>query len=262
MDDYYKILNVSMQKKKGTLTDEMVEQNYSAKREQYLKMENIKRKIDNVGSEELQALLEGRYLELLENAYYAIRTENARKHYDELCAIIEKYKQELEQAKNEGKRKEGIQEEIKPTKQEQKVKQTKQEARKQAIQEEKIWQLIQAEQAEKAKRVEQGKRVKQALEEARIGQAVRAEKIRQAVQAAHAIKKDKIGQAKNNEKNVKKEEKEEKQAVQKEKNPIQNILKIINKEELSTRKKIEEIRKAVQPIKKSKNINNHQDIER
>ena len=99
MTDYYKILNVSLQKKKGTITDEMVEKNYEAKRQQFLKMQKAEGKMKIFGSDEIGAILENEYLDLLENAYYAIRTENARMHYDELYASIQEYLREKEQAK-------------------------------------------------------------------------------------------------------------------------------------------------------------------
>lgn len=89
MEDYYKLLNLSMAKEKGMLTDEMVERNYNAKREQYLKMKKAGTNIKGVNSGELDALNDGDYLQLLEDAYCALKTENSRKHYDELWSSIQ-----------------------------------------------------------------------------------------------------------------------------------------------------------------------------
>lgn len=97
MIDYYKALNLSLAKQKGIITDEMVEKNYLAKRQQYLAMKEAKKlqtKDINLKSEELAAFLEDDYLTLLEDAYYALSSDNARKHYDEL---MEKIKEHIEQ---------------------------------------------------------------------------------------------------------------------------------------------------------------------
>lgn len=72
MVDYYRILNLSMQKKQGKITDEMVKKHYD---------EAMKRKKDfyNFFDDEI-----------LNDAYLALANENARKHYDELMDMLEK----------------------------------------------------------------------------------------------------------------------------------------------------------------------------
>lgn len=92
--DYYKVLNLSLAKKKGKITDEMVKNNYESKRAQYLSMKKNKQPDSlnfNIMSDELNAYLQDDYLELLEDAFYALSTENARKHYDELLEMINEH---------------------------------------------------------------------------------------------------------------------------------------------------------------------------
>lgn len=253
MVDYYKILNVSMQKKKGTLTDEMVEKNYIAKKEQYLKMKKNKDKMENIDSVELQAILDGGYLDLLENAYYALKTENARLHYDELYASIEEYEKELEKVKNEEKRRQAIQQAEQEEKRRRAIQAEQEERRKQAIQaeqEQRRRRVMQAEQEERRRRA------MQAEQEERRKRAMRAaqdENGRQSTKIIQLEKRRKIIQ-----------EEKRRQAMQEEKNPIQKILNIINNDGLPTRQKIEEIRKEVEkkyPIKNSKGTNK-KDMER
>ncbi len=89
--DFYKLFNLSLAKQKGTLTDEMVKENYLNKRKQYFQM--IKKCADNKEQHsipELKELLDDDYLKLLDEAYEAIKTESDRKKYDELIANSEK----------------------------------------------------------------------------------------------------------------------------------------------------------------------------
>lgn len=75
MVDYYRILNLSMQKKQGKITDELVKKSY---------YEAIKR------SKEYHNFFDD---EILNDAYMALANENARKHYDELMDMLEKHAQ-------------------------------------------------------------------------------------------------------------------------------------------------------------------------
>ena len=115
MVDYYKILNLSLQKQNGKLTDEMVKRNYLAKRENYLRMKEkeehlrahderqslklkkAKEGLNKFDSDEINEYFGGDYLTLLQDAYNAIKTEDSRKHYDELLKEMQKRK---EQEKN------------------------------------------------------------------------------------------------------------------------------------------------------------------
>ncbi len=104
MTDYYKILNLGLQKTKGKVTDEMVEKNYLIIKENYLKMlekekirtHNKDLKVGNskkYNSEVLDAYVNGTYLTLLEDAYNALKTEESRSHYD---VILKKMKEQEE----------------------------------------------------------------------------------------------------------------------------------------------------------------------
>lgn len=82
--NFYKLLNLSLAKQKGTLTDQLVEKNYSNIRQQYTQM---MQKCAN-DKENVKKLEE--HLKMLEEAYNAIKTENDRKQYDEYLANAEK----------------------------------------------------------------------------------------------------------------------------------------------------------------------------
>lgn len=88
MLNYYKLFNLEMYRQKGiTITDEMVEKAYLSKKNQYLKMmkkETESSKKMNIDNEEARSIEEGEYLEVLEEAYFAIRTQKDRVSYDEL----------------------------------------------------------------------------------------------------------------------------------------------------------------------------------
>ena len=73
MIDYYRILNLSMQKKQGKITDELVKKNYDEAMKRAKEYENF---FDN---------------EILNDAYRALANENARKHYDELIDMLESH---------------------------------------------------------------------------------------------------------------------------------------------------------------------------
>lgn len=75
MIDYYRILNLSMQKKQGKITDELVKKNYDEAMKRAKEYENF---FDD---------------EILKDAYRALANENARKHYDELMNMLEKEEQ-------------------------------------------------------------------------------------------------------------------------------------------------------------------------
>lgn len=75
MVDYYRILNLSMQKKQGKITDELVKKSYD---------EAMKR------AKEYHNFFDD---EILNDAYMALANENARKHYDELMDMLETHKQ-------------------------------------------------------------------------------------------------------------------------------------------------------------------------
>lgn len=87
MRNYYNIFNLGLAKQKGIITDEMVEKVYLNMKEQYLKFQekNTKNGIKNKkvrASEEVRIIQEGNYLEELERAYNAIRTQEKRMEYD------------------------------------------------------------------------------------------------------------------------------------------------------------------------------------
>lgn len=82
MVNYYSILNLGLNKKRGNITDELVKNHYE-KAMKLCEEQGIK----FFGSMEV---LED-YKEMLKDAYRAIGTENARKHYDELLYTIEEY---------------------------------------------------------------------------------------------------------------------------------------------------------------------------
>lgn len=75
MVDYYRILNLSMQKKQGKITDELVKKYYD---------EAMKR------DKEYNNFFDD---EILNDAYRALANENARKHYDELMDMLETHEQ-------------------------------------------------------------------------------------------------------------------------------------------------------------------------
>ena len=75
MVDYYKILNLSMQKKEGKITDELVKEYYDKAMKRVKEYNNF---FDD---------------EILNDAYMALANENARKHYDELMIMLETHKQ-------------------------------------------------------------------------------------------------------------------------------------------------------------------------
>ena len=82
MVNYYSILNLGLNKKRGNITDELVKNHYE-KAMKLCEEQGIK----FFGS--MEALED--YKEMLKDAYRAIGTENARKHYDELLYTIEEY---------------------------------------------------------------------------------------------------------------------------------------------------------------------------
>ena len=89
--DFYKLFNLSLAKQKGTLTDEMVKENYLNKRKQYFQM--IKKcgdKKEKYSIIELKEVLDDDYLKFLDEAYETIETESARKKYDEYIANSKK----------------------------------------------------------------------------------------------------------------------------------------------------------------------------
>lgn len=115
MIDYYKIFNLTLAKQKGTITDEMVRKAYETKKEQYIKMQKNKNlKSQNIGitSDELTAYLDGDYLQILQDAYYALSSENARKHYDELMENINRHIEEQRVIKS---KKSGLEEMVQST---------------------------------------------------------------------------------------------------------------------------------------------------
>lgn len=94
------MFGLSLAKQKGIITDEMVEKAYLDRIQKYLEFKN--RDSNNINSvkinnEQLIAFLENDYIELLEDGYYAIKTADARKHYDELLQMLEKHVQRSKQ---------------------------------------------------------------------------------------------------------------------------------------------------------------------
>lgn len=92
MLNYYSVLNLGIAKKRGIITDEMVKKAYLDKRQRYLEWKD-KDSMSSVEiyNEQIIAFVEDNFLDLLEDAYYATRTENARKNYDELLEILESH---------------------------------------------------------------------------------------------------------------------------------------------------------------------------
>lgn len=89
--NFYKLFNLSLAKQKGTLTDEMVKENYLNKRRQYFQMlKKCADKKEKHSIPELKEILDDDYLKLLDEAYESIKTENDRKKYDEFIANSEK----------------------------------------------------------------------------------------------------------------------------------------------------------------------------
>lgn len=94
MVDYYSILNLTIHKKRGEITNKLVKEHYeeAIKRceEQRIKFFRTKENLDN-------------YKEILNDAYMALANENARKHYDELMDMLEKHAQTKKADTNKGK---------------------------------------------------------------------------------------------------------------------------------------------------------------
>ncbi len=84
MIDYYRILNLSMQKKQGKITDELVKEKYDEAMKRIKEYENF---FD---------------AEILDDAYRALANENARKHYDELMTMLEEDAQAKKSRKQQG----------------------------------------------------------------------------------------------------------------------------------------------------------------
>lgn len=94
MINYYKMFNLTLAKEKGIITDEMVKRAYLDRKQKYLELRDKDNKsMDSVktNNEQLIAFMENDYIQLLEDGYYAIRTTNARKHYDELLKTLEEH---------------------------------------------------------------------------------------------------------------------------------------------------------------------------
>ena len=88
------MFNLTLAKEKGIITDEMVKEAYLDRKQKYLEFRD--KDNDSINSvktnnEQLMAFMENDYIELLEDGYYAIRTENAREHYDELLQMLEEH---------------------------------------------------------------------------------------------------------------------------------------------------------------------------
>lgn len=103
MINSYNLFNLGVARMKGVITDEMVEKAYLTKKQQYLEMKNKDNNsmdsVDHIiNNEQLIAFKDNDFLELLEDAYYSIRTENARIHYNQLLQMLEEHieKQKLE----------------------------------------------------------------------------------------------------------------------------------------------------------------------
>lgn len=95
-NNYYKILNLTIAKQKGSITDELVRKNYLQLKEQYIKLseKTAINKVKKAKSSSIKALTEIfslDYKQILEDAYNALATENGRKHYDELLMEIEEH---------------------------------------------------------------------------------------------------------------------------------------------------------------------------
>lgn len=84
MIDYYRILNLSMQKKQGKITDKLVKEKYDEAMKRIKEYENF---FD---------------AEILDDAYRALANENARKHYDELMTMLEEDAQAKKSRKQQG----------------------------------------------------------------------------------------------------------------------------------------------------------------
>lgn len=80
MVDYYRILNLKWNKEKGNITDELVKKHY---------IERVKI-CEEYGIKffKTEAML-NEYRIILDSAYMALATENARKQYDELIDMLE-----------------------------------------------------------------------------------------------------------------------------------------------------------------------------
>lgn len=94
MVDYYSVLNLTLYKKRGKITDELVKRHYDEA------IKNCEEKgINFFGSEErLRA-----HKKILSDAYNILANETRRKQYDELLAIKEEYRQNEKQKGNEPK---------------------------------------------------------------------------------------------------------------------------------------------------------------
>ena len=118
--DAYKMLNLRDQKRRGNvITDEMVQRNYLAIRDSYLRMSERHNIVDyqnensrielgktrenfsRTNSEEINAMMRGDYLELLQKAYETISTEDARANYEEEWQEIQKQEEQERNNRNE-----------------------------------------------------------------------------------------------------------------------------------------------------------------
>lgn len=118
--DAYKMLNLRDQKIRGNLiTNEMVLKNFLEIRESYLKMsekqdriksqlESSRMKLEKAGenlskvnSEEINAMMRGDYLELLQKAYETISTEDARADYEEEWQEMQEQEEQERNNRNE-----------------------------------------------------------------------------------------------------------------------------------------------------------------
>ena len=93
MVNYYRMFNLSLAKEKGIITDEMVKKAYLDRKQKYLELrdKNNNKNSVKINNEQLIAFMEDSYMELLEDGYYAIKTANAREHYDELLQMLEEH---------------------------------------------------------------------------------------------------------------------------------------------------------------------------
>ena len=108
--DYYKILNLSdLKKRNQVITDKMVERNYLAITDNYKKMaynkgnnlrlEQMKETVKNKKNVSIEVLahINGTYLTLLQKAYDALKTQEARDNYEERWnEIQQENKQKME----------------------------------------------------------------------------------------------------------------------------------------------------------------------
>lgn len=277
MIDYYKILNLGLQKSKGNVTNELVEKNYLIIKENYLKMMEkgkIKNHNKNVeenkksNSELLDAYLSGEYLKVLEDAYNALKTEESRSHYD---VILKQMKEQEEKQKQSVHTKTIKQEQQKPINQmQQKTTTQVQYEPMKRIQNNQVQEQIEQQKPKKELDIipinRTPKNVRQNRQRQQVGQLRQTQKISQIQQLRREqqlrqLQEERQQQLRQVQSQQVKQMKQEKSSNV---NSIQGILGMINKEKTNTSELIAKIKKEAErkhPIKKPEEIESD-DIEK